>query len=70
MLLRFVMRLVDPTLPRYSTDLMTLQFELLHESSLAFAAASLILTRLQPGEDQTVLRCSRTCGGQRAEATM
>jgi hypothetical protein len=46
MLLRFVMRLVDPTLPRHGTDLMSLQFELLHESSLAFAAASLILTRL------------------------
>jgi hypothetical protein len=36
------MRMVDPTLPRYGTDLMTLQFELLPESSLAFGAASLI----------------------------
>jgi len=36
---RFVRRMVDPTLPRYGSDLMTLQFELLHECcSLAFAA--------------------------------
>ncbi len=45
MIRRFVMRMVDPTLPRYGTDLMTLQSELLHESSLALA--SLILTGLK-----------------------
>jgi hypothetical protein len=32
MILRLVMRMVDPTLPRYGSDFMTLQLEWLHEA--------------------------------------